>query len=105
GIGFDFFSSEDLIFSASFVTDFSARVPGSKAELAVSTWNFYHISGGATFKLGKSDFTIGLEYAFGTNTVKQPIDLTDPNAQESADLINESEVKSRRIKLLLGFKL
>ena len=105
GIGLDFFSSDDLIFSGSFVTDFSARVPGTKAELAVSTWNFYHISGGATFKLGNSDFTVGLEYAFGTNTVTQPIDLTDPNASESADLINQSEVKARRIKVLLGFKL
>jgi hypothetical protein len=105
GIGFDFFSTEDLTFSGSFVTDFSARVPGTQTELAVSTWNFYHISGGATFKLGKSDFTLGLEYAFGTNTVTQPIDLTDPNAPESADLVNESKVKARRIKLLLGFKL
>jgi hypothetical protein len=105
GIGLDFFSSENLIFSGSFVTDFSARIPGTSTRLAVSTWNFYHISGGATFKLGKSDITLGLEYAFGSNTITQPIDLTDPNAEDDPDLLKESKVTSTRIKFLIGFVL
>ena len=105
GIGLDFFSSEDLIISGSFVTDFSARIPDTKTVLVVSNWNFYHISGGATFKLGKSDITLGLEYAFGSNKIKQPINLTDPNNEEDPDLVNESKVTSSRIKFLIGFVL
>jgi hypothetical protein len=105
GVGLDFFSSEDFIISGSFVTDFSARIPDTETKLAVSSWNFYHISAGATFKVGKSDLTLGLEYAFGTNFVEQPIDLTDPGAGDDPNLVIESEVKSTRIKLLIGFVL
>ena len=105
GIGLDYFSNENLSFSASFVTDFSARVPNTETQLVVSNWNFYHISGGATFKLGKSDITLGLEYAFGSNKIKQPINLTDPNNEEDPDLVNESKVTSSRIKFLIGFVL
>jgi hypothetical protein len=103
GFGLDFFSSEDLIISGSFVTDFSARISDTETELAISSWNFYHISGGATFKVGKSDLTLGLEYAFGTNNITQPIDLTDPGAGDDPDLVKKAEVKSTRIKLLIGF--
>ena len=105
GIGLDFFSSENLIISGSFVTDFSARIPGTETKLAVSSWDFYHISGGATFRVGNSDITLGLEYAFGTNNIKQPINLTDPVAVDNPDLVKESEVTSSRIKLLIGFVL
>jgi hypothetical protein len=103
GVGLDFFSSEDLIFSGSFVTDFSARIAGTSTRLAVSTWDLYHISGGATFKVGKSDLTLGLEYTFGSDNIKQPIDLTDPKAGDDPDLVNDSKVTSNRIKFLIGF--
>jgi hypothetical protein len=105
GFGLDFFSSEDLIISGSFVTDFSARISDTETELAISSWNFYHISGGATFKVGKSDLTLGLEYAFGTNNITQPINLTDPGAGDDPDLVKKAEVKSTRIKFLIGFVL
>jgi len=103
GIGIDFFSSEDLIFSGSFVTDFSALVPDTEARLAVSTWDFYHISGGATFKVGKSDLTLGLEYTFGSDDIEQPIDLTDPNTSNNPEIIKTAKVNSSRIKVLIGF--
>ena len=103
GIGLDFFSNENLTISGSFVTDFSARIPDTESKLVVSTWDFYHISGGVTFKIGKSDLTLGLEYASGTNNITQPIDLTEPNAGDDPDLVKVTEVKSTRIKLLFGF--
>ena len=103
GIGLDFVSSENLTISGSFVTDFSARIPDTESKLVVSSWDFYHISGGATFKIGKSDLTLGLEYASGTNNITQQIDLTDPNTGDDPDLEKVSEVTSSRIKLLFGF--
>ena len=105
GLGVDFFSSESLSFSGSFVTDFSARIPGTETNLTVSTWDIYHISGGATFKVGKSDLTIGLEYAFGSREIKQQIDITDPGNEENGDIVKEPEVKIQRIKILIGFVL
>ncbi len=103
GFGVDFFSSESLILSGSFVTDFSARIPETETNLTVSTWNIYHISGGPTFKLGNSDLTLGLEYAFGSKEIDQSIDITNPGNNENADIVKKSKVTIQRIKLLIGF--
>ena len=105
GFGVDFFSSESLILSGSFVTDFSARIPETETNLTVSTWDIYHISGGTTFKVGNSDLTLGLEYAFGSKEIDQQIDITDPVGDEDADIVKQSTVTVRRIKLLIGFVL
>lgn len=105
GFGMDFFSSENLIFSGSFVTDFSARVPDTETNFSVSSWDIYHISGGATFKIGKSDITLGLEYAFGSRDIEQPIDITDPGNSDNANIVKQSEVTTQRIKFLIGFIL
>jgi hypothetical protein len=105
GIGIDFFSSESLIISGSFVTDFSARIPGTESNLTVSTWNIYHLSGGTTFRLGNSEFTVGLEYAFGSREIDQQIDITNPGNDEDPDIVKQSEVTIQRIKLLVGFEL
>ncbi|MCH7774313.1 MAG: hypothetical protein IH784_07895 [Bacteroidetes bacterium] len=105
GIGIDFFSSESLIISGSFVTDFSARIPGTESNLTVSTWDIYHLSGGTTFKLGKSEFTVGLEYAFGSEEIVQRIDITNPGNDGDSGIDKKSEVTMQRIKLLVGFVL
>ncbi len=105
GFGVDFFSSESLILSGSFVTDFSARLPDTETNLTVSTWDIYHISGGTTFKVGNSDLTIGLEYAFGSKEIDQQIDITNPGNDGNADIDKVSEVTTRRIKILIGFVL
>jgi len=105
GFGIDFFSSPSLIISGSFVTDFSARVPGTETNHSVSTWDIYHISGGTTFKLGKSDLTLGLEYAFGSKNIQRTIDITDPGNTTNPDIESDAKVISSRIKLLIGFIL
>ncbi len=105
GIGIDFFSSESLIISGSFVTDFSARIPGTESNLTVSTWDIYHLSGGTTFRLGKSEFTVGLEYAFGSEEIDQRIDITNPGNDGDSGIVKQSEVTMQRIKLLVGFVL
>jgi len=105
GFGIDFFSSESLIISGSFVTDFSARIPGTESNLTVSTWDIYHLSGGTTFKLGKSEFTVGLEFAFGSEDIDQRIDITNLGNDEDPDIVKQSEVTMQRIKLLVGFVL
>jgi hypothetical protein len=105
GIGIDFFSNPDLIFSASFVTDFSARVPTTETNHSISTWDIYHISGGTTFKLGNSDLTLGLEYAFGSKNLERNINITNPGDSTNPDIESNAEVTSSRIKLLIGFIL
>jgi len=103
GFGIDFFSSESLILSGSFVTDFTARVPETETNHSVSTWNIYHISGGTTFKIGNTALTLGLEYAFGSKNIEQVIDINDPRNRKNPDIESKSTVNSSRIKLLIGF--
>jgi len=105
GIGLDYFANEKFIISGSFVTDFTAEVKNTTTNLSpASSWNIYHISAGSTFWIAKSEITVGLGYSFGSDIIKNNIDLTPPTAGEEPTIRN-SELSFTRIKLLLGFTL
>jgi hypothetical protein len=99
GVGIELQTGERSLVSIGFVTDFSAHVPGSQTNLASSSWDFYHLSGGASFTVGKSEVTLGLAYAFASEPIRQFINL--PNSQVGAT--NEAEYVTNRFKLLFGF--
>ena len=105
GIGLDYFANEKFIISGSFVTDFTAEVKNTTTNLApASSWNIYHISAGSTFWIAKSEITVGLGYSFGSDIIKNNIDLT-PSTTGEESTIRNSELSFTRIKLLLGFTL
>lgn len=88
----------------SFVTDFSAAVPGTDTNLAISTWNIYHLTGGASFLIGTSEITFGINYAFGSDDIQRPIDLAaDDNSGQEADSNNQIKFSYNRIKAIFGF--
>lgn len=104
GVGIDYYRSDNFIISLGFVTDFSARVPDTETNLSVSKWNLYHIAGGITFPVGKSDITVGLSYAFGKDDLETSIDLTpEDNGSSIIGQTSITELTSRRIKVLFGF--
>ena len=103
GLGVDYRSGEKSMISGGFVTDFSASKPSSAANLNLSTWDIYHISGGATFELKKVDITLGLAYSFGSETVQRLFNLSDADEESLLDAVAETELKIRRIKFLFGF--
>ncbi|MGB6034052.1 MAG: hypothetical protein WBH55_14595, partial [Bacteroidota bacterium] len=77
-------------------------VPDTQTNLSTaSSWDIYHISAGVTFPLGKSDFTLGLAYSFGSDTFENNIDLT-PGPD---DVTRDSKMVFSRIKVLLGFQI
>jgi len=80
GFGFKFYISERLNLYLSYITDFSAYVPDAKTNRTVSTWDIYHISTGASFAIGRSEFTLG-------------------------DLFQNSDVDYNRLKFLIGFSI
>jgi len=103
GLGIDYFAGDSLSFSASFITDFSAGVENTQTNLApYSGSNLYHIAGGVSFIVWKTDLTLGLVYTFGSHTVENNIALT-PEAD--GDISQESELAYSQIKVLLGFEL
>ncbi|MCZ6704246.1 MAG: hypothetical protein O6940_14555 [Ignavibacteria bacterium] len=105
GIGIDYFSSEKLILSAAFTTDFSARVPDTNTNLAsASTWDLYHVSAGSTFIIGKSKFTLGVAVAVGSDTIENSIDLT-PSQEDGVNNTRTNEVNFNSIQVLFGFEI
>jgi hypothetical protein len=85
-----------------FRTDRSAAPEASLSNSTLSFWDIYHVSGGATFNLGRSSFTMGLIYAWGDD-VADPVRL---NPQTFASVpAPEDEVRFRRLTFIIGFEL
>jgi hypothetical protein len=104
GLGAEFYLKEHLKLYLSYATDFSASIPDTKTNLTVSTWDIYHLSGGASFQIGKTEITAGLNYAFGSAKVKGPVKLPQGEIQgDLADLLENSDVDYTRLKFLIGF--
>jgi hypothetical protein len=85
-----------------FRTDRSAAPEASLSNSTLSFWDIYHLSGGATFTVGRSSFTMGMIYAFGDDTAL-PIRLS-PELLASAPQ-REDNVTFRRITFIIGFEL
>ncbi len=51
---------------AAFWTDFSTRPEDRELDLSVAGWDILFVSAGAAFRVGTSDFTLGLAYGWGS---------------------------------------
>jgi hypothetical protein len=88
----------------SFRSDFSAAIPPFETNATVSTWDIYHVAGGATFPVGKIEFTLGTVYAFGNDSRLREIELVpDPDPDDGIVLPEDLETDFRRITFILGF--
>lgn len=106
GLGAEFYVTENLDLFISYITDYSAAVPDTRTNLTVSTWDIYHLSGGAAFSIGRSEFTLGINYAFGSGKVKGPVNLPDSDIQNTlVDLFENSDLDYKRLKFLIGFSI
>ena len=91
---------------ASFATDFSGFVPEAGTDIGISDWNLYHIMGGASFQVGRAEFTLGLGYAYGGETTQRRFSFV--GASEANALLGEpteTELTYRRWKFIIGFEL
>ena len=74
-------------------------------QLSFSTWDLYHISFGATIKREKSDLSVGVNYAFGSDPqFSQPVNFT--NANEMNFMLGEStpvNAQFSSIGLIIGY--
>jgi hypothetical protein len=105
GLGLDYIINKQIIISAGFVTDFTAKVKDTETNLSTaSNWDVYHISAGATFPIGGSSTTLGLSYSFGSDKFLNDIDIT-PGTDDPDNLTRETDVSFSRIKVLFGFEL
>jgi hypothetical protein len=103
GLGIDYFAADSLIFSASFISDYSANNGESQLNQPRSLGlDLFHISAGSTFKVWKSLLTLGLVYTYGSETLGENIDLIQGGNNQ---ISNVSELNYSQIKVLIGFEL
>ena len=65
--GVEYQLKDNLSLMGAFSTDFDAAEPGSRDTASVARVNIYHLSGGATFRVGSSDLTLGGRLSFGSS--------------------------------------
>jgi hypothetical protein len=91
---------------ASFSSDFSAT-PHGESDIAFGDWDSYLITGGLTFPVGKSEFTFGLGYGFGSGDADRIGRLNDsPLVGAAVDTdFEEAETKYKNFRLIVGFTI
>jgi len=106
GFGAEFYLNENLDLFVSYVSDFSAARENTSTNMTVSTWDIYHLSGGASFSIGRSEFTLGINYAFGSGKAKGPVNLPDGDIKDTlTEILENSDLDYTRLKLLIGFSI
>jgi len=104
GIGGEFYLKEKLWLFISFVTDYTASVANTETNLGVSNWDIFHLSGGVLFTVGRSEITLGANFAFGNKKLGGDLNLPDSEiGRELEEILQNAEMDYKRIKLLLGF--
>ena len=99
-VGVEHELSEKTTVYGSFTTDYSGVDPESAAPVPVADWDIYHIAGGATLSLGRSEFTVGAILARGESTAS-PIFV--PIGETSLPGQNEATLEYFRLSFILGF--
>ena len=103
GVAFEYTLSEAVSVHGAFHTDFSASVGGSEANVAVSDWDLYHFSGGASFRIRDNRFTLGVLWARGGQT--RPLDTPlPPEDVPGIGLDRPVEIRYSKITFLLGLE-
>ncbi|MGB2959612.1 MAG: hypothetical protein WBD30_12065 [Bacteroidota bacterium] len=104
GIGVEYDATETIDLYLSYVTDFSADVPGTKTNLTVSNWDLRHITGGGVFSFGRADVTLGLGYAFGSSKIpKEEVPVIDNLLDNTGEGPPALTGTSRRLKIIFAF--
>ena len=99
GIATEYVFHDGLKTYVGFHTDFTGASRDPSSNLSFSKWDFYHISGGATFGFRGTDLTVGANLALASETVE--LDRDDPF--RPVGLPDNTEVSASRLTLVLGF--
>ncbi len=99
-IGIDNRFSEKFTAYGSFRTDRSGFEESSEAPVPTGDWDIYHVAGGATFTIGRSELTTGAIVSYGDSTTGRVFEPFG-GGQTSPD--DEIQVKYLRFSFILGF--
>ncbi|MCW8806059.1 MAG: hypothetical protein OQK56_06315 [Ignavibacteriaceae bacterium] len=103
GIGVDYYAADSLTFSASFVSDYSSKSDAIQLNQPQTLGiNLFHISAGSSFRVWKSELTIGLVYTYGSQPLENKFSIVPG---DEGQISQEVELYYSQIKVLLGFEL
>jgi hypothetical protein len=102
GTGFEHVLNDDISVYGAFHTDFSASAGEERSNVAVSDWNLYHVSGGASFRVWGNRFTLGASWARGSK--ERPLDSpVPPQDVPGSGLDRNVTIRYSKVTFLLGF--
>ncbi len=99
-VGVEHEFSEKLTAYGSFRTDLSGIDPDSGTIVPVGDWDIYHIAGGTTMTVGRSEFTLGAIVGKGSSTTSG---IFEPIGEDSPQMKDPVKLEYFRIAFILGF--
>jgi hypothetical protein len=102
GVGYQRTVSERFSYYGAFTTDFTFANKNESATNALSTWDIYHLTAGTSLVVRSVKLTMGAAYAFGSDSRSISTLIVPPSGGPVLTPI-PFEVKSQRIRLLVGF--
>jgi hypothetical protein len=105
GIGIEHDFNDGLSAFLAFRSDYTSAPDDGSNDLALSSWNLWHISGGTSFQFLNMEFNTGIQYSWGASDSARFINF---NPEEGEALLTDPgifKMSYSRIKVLLGFNL
>jgi hypothetical protein len=86
-------------------TDFTGSVRGDGSMTTTTPWDLWTVGAGASFTVGRSDFTVGLTYKFGGRDNLRAYGLIPDDDRDDQILSANTRGSFWRLGLVLGFNL
>ena len=102
GAGYQRTVNERFSYYAAFTTDFTFAEKDEAATNALSTWDIYHVTAGASVLTHSVKLTMGAAYAFGSDQ-RSISTLVVPPAGAPVLTPTPYDVKFSRVRVLIGF--
>jgi hypothetical protein len=94
---------ESFVGYLSFTSDVSAF--NAESDVSATGFDVYHATGGGTFKVGRSNLTLGISYAWGSEKILQRIDLNPGEEDPVIDPSDQVELDFSRATFIIGFSV
>lgn len=105
GLGLERKFSETYTGYLTAFTDFSGSTRDDDAATTTTPWDLWTVGAGASFFIGRSNFTVGLTYKFGGRDDLRGYDLIPDDDRDDQILSENTRGRFWRLGLVLGFNL
>jgi len=106
GVGVEHHTGPVSALFASFSSDITAN-PHATSDLAFGDWDSYLITAGMIFPIGRTEFTLGLGYGFGSGDAERFKRLDDSAATGTilGTDFDQAETRYQNFRLIVGFTI